>query len=106
MNAYSKILDPALREIDEFARTHEGRKYASEWYEELKVVVERASTTQEDEEAERLLDAIVRSIVDSGPLGNGFAPAINAAGDAMQRRRKQSLKEKKRAEQANAAYRR
>ena len=88
MNSYAKSLAIAPQEIRAFAVTAEGQKWDSAWYNQILVLVAKAYSQTNDEEAEHYLDLLLHAIVDSGPVGKGFAPSIGQAADAMQRKRK------------------
>jgi hypothetical protein len=95
MNSYSQHLAVAAEEIQAFAATEEGRKWDSPWYRQIADLTEKTKAAPTDEEAERYLDMLLWCIVDSGPLGKGFAPSIEVAADAMQRKRKKGFKERR-----------
>jgi hypothetical protein len=95
MNSYAPHLAPALDQIRAFAVTEEGKKWDSQWYEQIADLTEKTKTASTDEEAERYLDMLLWCIVDSGPLGKDFAPSIDIAADAMQRKRKRGFKERR-----------
>jgi len=90
MNSYTAILSTADDEIRKFALSESGAQSDTRWYDRICELVEQVRVQQSNSEAERILDVVMRMIVDSCPLGSGFAPAIGAAADAMQRRRKRS----------------
>lgn len=92
MNSYSKTLSPAFGEIDSFQKTEEGKKWDAGWYQRIQDLVTKTKEEKTDEGAERYLDMVLHCIVDSGPLGKGFAPSIDQAADAMQRKRKSQFK--------------
>jgi hypothetical protein len=95
VNSYAQHLTDAVAEIRAFATTDEGRKCDSQWYEQIESLVGKVCAQTADEEAERYLDMLMWCIVDSGPLGQGFAPSIDRAADAMQRKRKRAFKERR-----------
>lgn len=95
MNSYTKSLMNAIKEIHDFAETDEGKKWDKHWYEQIIALVEKIKIQNTDEQAERYLDMLLHGIVDSGPLGKGFAPSIDAAAGAMQIKRKKAFKEKR-----------
>ena len=95
MNSYSQHLVNAVAEIRAFASSDAGRKYDSQWYEQIESLIGKVCAQTTDEEAERYLDMLMWCIVDSGPLGEGFAPSIDRAADAMQRKRKRGFKERR-----------
>jgi hypothetical protein len=99
MNSYSGILEPAKREIDEFATGSKAAHWDDAWFVALKQRIDRVISAPDDASAEQGLDAIGWIIVDSGPLGEGFGPSIDKALDAMQRARKRRFKTKREAEQ-------
>lgn len=111
MNSYSKTLNSAFAEIDSFEKTDEGKKWDSGWYQQIRDLVTKTKEENTDDGAERYLDMLLHCIVDSGPLGKGFAPSINQAADAMQRKRKSQFKARRiaktnQAEQGGAGQRR
>jgi hypothetical protein len=95
MNSYAQHLEPAAAEIRSFASSEEGRKWDSQWYQQIEDLAAKTKAAPTDEEAERYLDMLLWCIVDSGPLGKGFAPSIDRAADAMQRKRKRQFKERR-----------
>jgi hypothetical protein len=95
MNSYAQHLAPAAEEIRTFAATEEGRKWDSQWYQQIEDLTGKTKAAPTDEAAERYLDMLLWCIVDSGPLGKGFAPSIDRAADAMQRKRKKQFKERR-----------
>lgn len=95
MNSYAQHLVGAVAEVRSFASTDEGRKWDSEWYQQIESLVGKICTQTTDDEAERYLDMLMWCIVDSGPLGKGFAPSIDRAADAMQRKRKRIFRERR-----------
>lgn len=99
MNSYSAILEPAKREIDEFAAGPKAVHWDDDWFDTLKQRIDRVIAARDDAAAEQELDAIGWIIVDSGPIGEGFGPSIDKALDAMQRARKRRFKAKRQAEQ-------
>lgn len=99
MNSYSAILEPARREIDDFANSSKADHWDGAWFDSLKQRIDRVISAPDDATAEQGLDAIGWIIVDSGPLGDGFGPSIDKALDAMQRARKRRFKTKREAEQ-------
>ena len=88
MNSYADILAKAEEEVREFALAEKGAQWDARWYDQICDLVRRIRTQESNDDAERLIDMLMWSIVDSGPLGCGFAPSIDRAADAMQRRRK------------------
>ena len=95
MNFYSQHLATTAEEIRAFAISEVGRKWDSQWYQQIENLTEKAKAATTDDEAERYLDMLLWCIVDSGPLGKGFAPSIDRAADAMQRKRKKQFKERR-----------
>ena len=95
MNLYTQHLVGTVEEIRAFASSDEGRKYDAQWYDQIESLVSKVCIQSSDEEAERYLDMLMWCIVDSGPLGKGFAPSIDRAADAMQRKRKRAFKKKR-----------
>ena len=95
MNSYAQHLVGAVEEIRSFSSTDEGRKWDAQWYHQIESLVDKVSAQNSDDEAERYLDMLMWCIVDSGPLGLGFAPSIDRAADAMQRKRKRVFKERR-----------
>jgi hypothetical protein len=90
MNSYADILADAEEEVREFALTKNGAQWNNQWYDQICDLVRRIRTQESNDDAERLIDMLMWSVVDSGPLGCGFAPSIDRAADAMQRRRKRA----------------
>lgn len=90
MNSYTDILANAEHEVREFAQTEKGLQWDTEWYDQICELARRIRIQESNDDAERLMDMMMWSIVDSGPLGCGFAPSIDRAADAMQRRRKRA----------------
>lgn len=90
MNTYTSILAGAEDEIREFVNSDDGALWDAKWYDRVSDLVRRIREQSTDEEAERLLDMLMRMIVDSGPLGKGFGRSIDQAADAMQRKRKRA----------------
>ena len=95
MNSYTKYLETSAEEIRAFAAGEEGKQCDSEWYQQIIDLAEKTCIAPTDDEAERYLDMLLWCIVDSGPLGKGFAPSIDIAADAMQRKRKKQFKERR-----------
>ncbi len=95
MNPYAGHLTAAADEVRAFAVTKEGRNWDSQWYDQIFPLANKVQTAPTESEAERYLDMIMWAIVDSGPVGKGFAPSIERAADAMQRRRKKAFKERR-----------
>lgn len=95
MNSYGQHLANATEEVRAFAATEEGRKWETKWYDQIVSLVDEVRAQPTDEEAERCLDMLMWAIVDSGPLGKGFAPSIGRAADAMQRKRKRQFKNRR-----------
>ena len=95
MNSYAQYLVPAADEIRAFGATEEGRKRDSQWYQQVADLAEKTKAAPTDEEAERYLDMLLWCVVDSGPVGKDFAPSIDIAADAMQRKRKKGFKERR-----------
>ena len=95
MNSYADSLATARDEIRAFALTEEGRKWDSAWYDQIFSLVEKAHSQTRDEGAERYLDMLLHAIVDSGPLGKAFAPSIDQAAEAMQRKRKRVFQDRR-----------
>ena len=89
MNPYTELLKASLEEIDQFSRSEDGYEWKQEWYNQLKALVTKAANESRQERAEELMDMISWSIVDSGPLGKGFAPSIDQAQEALIKVRKQ-----------------
>ncbi|OIR01848.1 hypothetical protein GALL_161500 [mine drainage metagenome] len=94
MNSYAQYLARAAEEIRIFAASKDGSQWGSQWYEQISDLTEKTRAASTDEAAERYLDMLLWCIVDSGPLGKGFAPSIDIAADAMQRKRKRQFKER------------
>jgi hypothetical protein len=92
VNSYSQHLVDAVAEIRAFASSDAGRACDSRWYEQIESLVGKVCAQTTDEEAERYLDTLMWRIVDSGPLDQNFAPSIDRAADAMQRKRKRGFK--------------
>ena len=99
MNSYSAILEPARREIDEFATGPKADHWDDAWFNMLKQQIDGVISAPDDATAEQCLDAVGWIIVDSGPIGEGFRPSIDKALDAKQRARKRRFKTKREAEQ-------
>src|SRR5437764_15308848 len=95
MNSYTQPLALAVEEIRSFVASEEGKKWDSQWYQQIQDLTEKTKAAQTDEQAERYLDMLLWCIVDSGPLGKGFAPSIDIAADAMQRKRKRQFKDRR-----------
>ncbi len=89
MNQYSKLLQKSLKEIDIFSQSENGDNWSTDWYVNIKILVINASTENDQERAEELLDMVTWSIVDSGPLGCDFAPSIDQAQEALVKVRRQ-----------------
>ena len=87
MNTYSKLLNASISEIENYSQTEDGRHFNFQWYEELKKTVLQAANADEDLTAESIFAYITRSIVDSGPLTDKFAPSLYEALDAESRKR-------------------
>ena len=94
MNSYLKYLETSADEIRAFAAGEEGKQCDSEWYRQIFDLTEKTRIAPTDEDAERYLDMLLWCIVDSGP-NKGFAPSIDIAADAMQRKRKKQFKERR-----------
>jgi hypothetical protein len=94
MNSYASLLSPAKSEIEQFAVGIHGGQCPPEWYRQIIDLVQKTKGASTDEAAERYLDMLLWCIVDSGPLGKGFAPSVDIAADAMQRKRKRQFKER------------
>ena len=95
MNRYALLLADTEAEIDAFVSGPHGAQCDASWYSDIKDLVRKVAAAPSDPEAERYLDMLCWCIVDSGPLGKGFAPSIDTAADAMQRKRKQEFKERR-----------
>jgi|APSaa5957512622_1039677.scaffolds.fasta_scaffold102273_2 hypothetical protein len=95
MNSYTEHLEPAPEEIRAFASSETGADWDEGWYQQIESLVQKAADASDDDGAERYLDMLLWCIVDSGPLGKGFAPSIDKAADAMQRKRKQAFKKQR-----------
>lgn len=91
MNSYTRHLDPAKAEILRFAASEEGDRWPASSYEQLIDLVEKTQNAPTDEAAERYLDMLLWSIVDSGPLE--ISPSVDIAAEAMQRKRKRLFRE-------------
>jgi hypothetical protein len=100
MNSYVQRLEPAKEEILAFAASEDGKKWDAAWYSTIEDLVEKARGAASDEAAERYLDMLLWCIVDSGPLKKEFAPSIDRAADAMQRKRKKAFKARRLAKEA------
>ena len=81
MNQYTKLLNNSLREIDEFFKTEKGKEWDIEWYTRIKTLIVKAAQETNQGQAEKLLDMILWTIVDSGPLG--FAPSLDHAQEML-----------------------
>ena len=92
MNSYSMYLRQAREEIRIFAASEVGRNRDALWYASIEDLVGKTDSAASDDAAERYLDMLLWCIVDSGPLGKEFAPSIDRAADAMQRKRKAAFK--------------
>lgn len=90
MNSYADILANAEQEVWVFALSEKGTQWDAQWYDRICELVGRIRTQESNDEAERLIDMLMWSIVDSGALACGFAPSIDRVADAMQRRRKRA----------------
>jgi hypothetical protein len=89
MSDYATLLVLGTREVREFERTApEAKMFQTSWLESLAVRMERASSLSDGHAVEREIEAIARSIVDSGPMESSFAPSFFKALDALQRARK------------------
>lgn len=95
MNSYAQHLEPAIREVRAFAASEEGKKWDLQWYSTIEDLIAKTRSAETEDGAERYLDMLLWCIVDSGPLGKGFAPSIDVAADAMQRKRKRQFKERR-----------
>jgi hypothetical protein len=95
VNAYTNILASAPQEIQAFAVTQSGQQWDAGWYQSVLDLTQKAADAATEPEAEQYLDMLIWCIVDSGPVGVGFAPFIGAAADAMQRRRKRAFTDRK-----------
>ena len=91
VNSYTNILAKAPQEVRAFADTDSGQRWDAGWYQSVLELTQKVADAPTEPEAERYLDMLLWCIVDSGPLGVGFAPSIDAAADAMQRRRKRNF---------------
>jgi hypothetical protein len=98
MNSYSELLKVSLTEIDEFALSEKGSDWDAAWYSQLKELVFRAARESSQDRAEELMDMVSWCVVDSGPIGCGFAPSINQAQEALIKvRRKREIDSHKKA---------
>ena len=83
MNPYTELLNSSITEIDEFALSEKGREWDASWFSQVKELVSKAALESSQDRAEVLMDMVSWSIVDSGPIGCGFAPSINQAQEAL-----------------------
>jgi hypothetical protein len=83
MNPYSELLKISLSEIDEFTLSEKGSEWDLGWYSQLKELVANAAQESSQDRAEELMDMVSWCIVDSGPIGCGFAPSINQAQEVL-----------------------
>lgn len=90
MNSYADIIANVEEEVREFALSEKGAQWDAQWYNRISELVSQIRTQESNDEAEHLIDMLMWSIVDSGPLSCGFAPSIERVVDAMQRRRKRT----------------
>ena len=95
VNAYTNILASVPREVLAFADTESGQRWDAGWYRRVLDLSQKAADAPTELEAERYLDMLLWCIVDSGPVGVGFAPSIDSAADAMQRLRKRAFIDRK-----------
>lgn len=87
-NSYATTLAKALGEVRHYANTEEGQTYFSgNWGRHFISLVEKAMLASDDSEAEDSLETIIRMWIDSGPMENNIMPSLDAAIDAMQRKR-------------------
>ena len=94
MNPYSKLLENSLIEIDQYSLSEEGVKWNENWYLNLKGLVAKAANAESQEYAEEIMDAISRSIVDSGPLDSEFSPSLKQAQETLIKVRRKRKNEK------------
>ena len=83
MNPYTELLKTSLSEIDEFSKTEKGKGWNKYWYKSIKELVVKAAEEKNQDRAEEIMDMVSWVIVDSGPLGCGFAPSIDKAQEAL-----------------------
>lgn len=83
MNPYTEMLKASLSEIDEFSKTEKGKEWNDDWYKRIKELIVKAAEEKDQDRAEELMDMVMWGIVDSGPLGCGFAPSIDKAQEAL-----------------------
>ena len=94
MNRYTQLLERSLAEIAEFSKSEKGMEWDADWYKQLSGLIEKASKETDQQRAEEIMDMASWCIVDSGPLGLGFAPSFNAAQEALVKARSQREIEK------------
>jgi hypothetical protein len=91
MSQFSDLLRNAAAEVRQYCTTSPDVKPSDmDWLQSLAHQMDVASALEGDAEAEREIDALHYSIIDSGPLPLTvrFAPSFDRAVDALQRRRK------------------
>ena len=94
MNRYTQLLEISLAEIAEYSRSEKGMERDSDWYKQISGLIEKASKETDQQRAEEIMDMASWCIVDSGPLGLGFAPSFHAAQEALVKARRQHEIEK------------
>ena len=95
MNRYTQLLESSLAEIAKFAKTEKGMEWDGDWYKQLSGLIEKASKEADQQRAEEIMDMASWCIVDSGPIGSGFAPSFNAAQEALVKARRHREIEKR-----------
>jgi hypothetical protein len=85
-----EYLDAALRELAVWSwhsRAPDPDPTPPDFYAGLREQLIRARTATTIQQLDAAVQAIVRGIVDSGPLTGDFVPSLHALADALQRRR-------------------
>ena len=95
MNSYSQHLATAVEEIRAFADSDEGKACEPRFYQQMIELTESVKSARSDEEAERFLDMLLWCVVESVPPKKNFAPSIDIAAAAMQRKRKAEFKRRR-----------
>jgi len=89
MGGYTELLAQAANEAREFERSAPpSSHHSTAWLELLAKRMEQAASIDSLERQELEMLAIARSLCDSGPTENSFAPSFHKALDALQKDRK------------------
>ena len=84
MNPYASVLQAAPDEVAKFRQSDDGNGFEDPWFDQILDLIEKARLAKTAPDAERYLDMLLWSIVDSGPLTTGLSDSVEQAARTMQ----------------------